>query len=367
MTDLQGRPTEIRGARTGAPGPGPSLHALGRGHGPCWIEAAMFLLLAFFLAVSLPAPATAQVAVAAERDRLQAELDRVAAAIEARKAALPPGGQDRELLRLLQLSQQLANELAALHRAAGERGPSRHDGLTIELHRQPLDDPREARERADLLRDQRDRVLGQIAVVEDRLREARSEEELIRELRDFVTETDLFDDGGRMRPSRGRRAVTANRAGDPAEGEAPAGSGLPESAPPPAEEPVPMGGDEGMPLGEAGLDVDGLGQPEAPSSLPMPPPPPPPAPAPPPSAAEPPPAPPAGAPPPVPPPTGGRGDGPTHRPLDQAHSIHRLPPLAGDETVAELEARKAELKRLATELERRAAELERQGRHLADP
>lgn len=295
-----------------------------------------------------PAETGARLAQAgARRARLAAELDELARRIEERKAATRGGGlPDGELIELLQRSQALADEVAAahreeeqarrLHRAAlearlaaleerrkvaaveEERSAIRRELEALEprreaqvaLPRTPADDPDEAREQADLLRDQRDRVLAQLSQVRGRIEEAREEELLARELRDFVDENDLFDESERV-----MRAARNAASGD-------ATAGAPE------------------PGRDGDTEADGFGNtPLDPGT-----------------------APPA----PTPSQTTLRITG--SRPLTGAELTgRRIPALEGDESLQELLERAAALEALAEELDRRAAELEQRARALAAP
>jgi len=295
-----------------------------------------------------PAETGARLAQAgARRARLAAELDELARRIEERKAATRGGGlPDGELIELLQRSQALADEVAAahreeerarrLHRAAlearlaaleerrkvaaveEERSAIRRELEALEprreaqvaLPRTPADDPDEAREQADLLRDQRDRVLAQLSQVWGRIEEAREEELLARELRDFVDENDLFDESERV-----MRAARNAASGD-------ATAGAPE------------------PGRDGDTEADGFGNtPLDPGT-----------------------APPA----PTPSQTTLRITG--SRPLTGAELTgRRIPALEGDESLQELLERAAALEALAEELDRRAAELEQRARALAAP
>lgn len=315
------------------------------------MKAALLALLLF----AAPAAARAAedgAALAARRERLAAELDELARHIERRKAE---GARNGELEALLRRSQALARELAGLERTLGV--PAAAPGiLSVDLGGLEVEDPDEARERADLLRDQRDRVLDELRTVGARLEEARAEEALARELRDFVDEAELFDDASRMmRLRRTERRATAGN-DPPANGgegtEAPAGADA-EAAPPPGN----IGSDgEGFFGGlEAASDFPGAAPPlpgrqdPAPIEAPQPP------------AAAP------GATPPGP-------SAPTYlqragrRPLGSDEGgVLGFAPLEGDESVAELERRREALQRLADELERRAAILEEASRSLAAP
>lgn len=345
------------------------------------------LLLAALLIGTLPGlasaapPATAQrLRVAQEqRQALASELDALARRIEARKAAarasvLP----DRELEGLLQRSQALAADLARLHReeesartahrtelerqlreresefrtaraqgntdriatAEAERTRLRSEldamqpqaGATVGLPSAPGDDPEDVRELADLLRDQRDRVLARLALVEQRLAEAREEAHVARELRDFVDESNLFDDGERV--MRASRTVTRST-----------GSGG-ESEPSPTEGAPGRG-----PVAEP-TDVDGHSGPFVPGDDLT-----------------------SGGPPPAPV-GGGSGGGPTTttstlvgtRPLGSGDITARaLPALDGDESIGELVEQQEALRELAGQLERKASELDRRARRYEAP
>lgn len=335
----------------------------------------MALPLAALLLAAVPgaaraggaAPPAAEVRLRSVQDRrqaLQAELDRVAAQIEARKAAARGSAlPDGELESLLQRSQVLAEKLAALHReeeaaslarrqdlerqladtdAAVRKARARGDApaaarAEAERHRvraqidamepraagpvglpsTPEDDPDEVREQADLLRDQRDRVMARLRLVEQRLQEAREEEYLARELRDFVDEGALFDDAERV--MRASRTVTRSvgRDGDPAPPTE--GTGSPGSVTDGA-----MDGPRGPP------DHGGLGG-EFPSST-----------------------------------TTSTLVG--SRPLGAADLAARgLPSLDGDESVDELVEQQKALRDLAAELERRAGAFDERARRLAAP
>lgn len=265
-------------------------------------------LLAALLLLSTPAAALAAPAASAasEKVRLETELEGLARRIEAKKeqarqdrAVLP----DPELQELLQRAQLLADRLSAL-REAERRGPG-------PVAPAPADDPREIREQADLLRDRRDRILGQLAEVEKRLAEAREEAAVARELRDFLDENDLFDESDRvLRASRSVRAA--------------ADSG---------------GGPRGPPTNEA-EDVDSGGSGDSLGS--------------------------SGS---IDPPGGGSGSALISgtRPTGVGDpGSRRLPVLDGDESAPELVARQRELQGLAKKLEREADALDARARTLGN-
>ncbi len=359
----------------------------------------------------------------AERARLEAELDGLAGRIEARKAQGTKLLGDAELERLLGESQRLADLLARLSRAeeaasakraaaaeallasydaaiadarawaAKNRGDlsrlhelkARRERVRQELlsrlggparapaaFARPTDDPEELRARADLLRDDRDRVAKRLAEVEKRLAEVREEAEVERELRDFVADSDLFDESDRTvrvtrsggsnktcatppPAPRGGPAATADGgaappAGNDREG---AGGGEDTDSPPAAgtdpnlagDPPTPdfAGSEDGeaaaggrAPIAYEGRAADLL---ESPEALPG-----------------------AEASPlaPLPPSSGTLAASPED--LRRAP----LPGLTGDESLEELKRKKAQLERMAGTLERRASALDAEAKRLGD-
>lgn len=369
-------------------------------------------------------------AVAKDRAFLQSELDRLAARIERRKAEGRKLLGDAELTTQLEDSQRLAERVAARSRdedgatvarraaaealltafdreiatargaAVGQRGTDKAALLRLqelkvrrEVARRellqklggpaaapasfaaaPSDDPDELRERADLLRDGHDRVARKITELDRRITEVREEAEVEREMRDFLGESELFDESDRVvrvtrpagspqnlgirapGPVRGRtagEAPAAPAAGAPSGNSAGGGTddGDTEAAPP--EDPGALAG-SGPPApnytgDEADRDLSGLPAPIAypgrPAEL----------------------APSAGATAPqsasVLPPAPGLLSG-VRAPSPDELTRSSLPALTGDETLPELLARKAALQRMAGELRARAETLEQRARDL---
>ncbi len=66
----------------------------------------------------------------------------------------------------------------------------------------PTDDPEDLLERADLLRDNEDKVRRELTALDARIREVREERELDRHLNDFIGEDQMFDESDRRARTR---------------------------------------------------------------------------------------------------------------------------------------------------------------------
>ncbi|HTT72410.1 MAG TPA: hypothetical protein VMG32_14385 [Anaeromyxobacteraceae bacterium] len=207
---------------------------------------AILALLAADRGFSAPPVVDGGSARAEERRALSAELDALAARIEALKRAAAAGqGSAGELEQLLARAQELAARLEGLDRQAGP--PSRP--------RPASPDPEELRERADALRDAADHAAATLTDVERRLAEARRREDLAEHMEALTAPGDLFAEasprrsapagggvptGGASSAAPGTAGSTSSAgaagAGAPAAGAAPTGVPFVPTPPGPAGE-----------------------------------------------------------------------------------------------------------------------------------
>ena len=143
-------------------------------------------------------------------DPVRAELERVAVRIEQLKARQLAGDDvAAELKRLLVRTEELA-----------ERIERTHSGVPASVVPPPGPAPEELRERADALRDERDRIAVQLRELDARIAEVRRERRVEAGLESLAQESALFGDPGASR--------VLPRAG-------------PDGSPPPTDPPVLFG------------------------------------------------------------------------------------------------------------------------------
>jgi hypothetical protein len=125
-------------------------------------------------------------------DPERAELDRVAVRIERLKERQRTGDEvGAELERLLVRAEELAQRIERRRRGERVRGAS------------PVGpDPQELRERADALRDERDRVAARMAELDVQISAVRRERRVEAGLDSLAQESSLFGDTGASRVSR---------------------------------------------------------------------------------------------------------------------------------------------------------------------
>lgn len=130
-------------------------------------------------------------------DPARAELDRVAVRIERLKGR-QLAGEDvtPELEQLLVRAQELAQRLERERRGESVR-PAAAPGPT----------PEELRERADALRDERDRIVGQVRELDARIDAVRRERRVEAGLESLSQESALFGDPGASRVSPGAAPI----------------------------------------------------------------------------------------------------------------------------------------------------------------
>jgi hypothetical protein len=193
-------------------------------------------------------------------------------AIDARINTLKPRLQQGELeqkkaaaraINALRSSrQQLRDVVARVRQPAAVP----QEWARYEVRIEPLDGPRELRDKADFVEDTRERFHRKLLELRRVIRDARDEREISRAASDFQTDTRLFDEEARRdRVQRGQgTAVALSAPRDQAANAPQSGSAGPEAASPTADVAAPaadVGFDATPPLGNPPSVDDGSGGP----------------------------------------------------------------------------------------------------------